>query len=171
MTKPDPSLLADSVPPKVLDAMRLASSALTALGVRHVVVGGLAVGANGYPRMTKDVDLLVGDEAFEHHPGGFVTLKPGVPIQINGVAIDLLSVQAGEEHLATAFEAPMGSMIEAPQLVYLKLKSPRHKDRTDVIELIKAGIAVDACRKYLTTHARELVAMFDDSVATAAAEE
>jgi hypothetical protein len=41
-------------------------------------------------------------------------MKGGVPIQVNGVAIDLLSVQAGEEHLATALEAPMGSMIEAP---------------------------------------------------------
>lgn len=171
MTKPDPSLLDDVVAPKVLAAMKTASTALTALGVRHVVVGGLAVGANGYPRATKDVDFLVGDEAFEHHPGGVVTMKGGVPIQVNGVAIDLLWVQAGEEHLATALEAPMGSIIEAPKLVYLKLKSPRQKDRVDVIELIKAGIDLDACRTYLTRHAPVLVAIFEDSVATAAAEE
>lgn len=171
MTKPDPTLLDDVVAPKVLAAMAAASSALTMLGIRHVVVGGLAVGANGYPRATKDVDFLVGDEAFEHHPGGFVMMKGGVPIQVNGVAIDLLSVQAGEEHLATALEAPMGSMIEAPQLVYLKLKSPRQKDRVDVIELIKAGVGIDACRAYLTLHAPALVAMFEDSVAKAAAEE
>jgi hypothetical protein len=94
VTRSDPSLLDDAVAPKVLDAMRSASKALTALGIRHVVVGGLAVGANGHPRATKVVDFLVGDEAFEHHPGGFVTMKPGVPIQINGVAIDLLSVQS-----------------------------------------------------------------------------
>jgi hypothetical protein len=169
--KPDPSLLDDVVAPRVLDAMRSASRALTTLGIRHVVVGGLAVGANGHPRATKVVDFLVGDEAFEHHPGGFVAMKPGVPIQINGVAIDLLSVQDGEEHLATAFEAPMGSMIEAPQLVYLKLKSPRQKDRADVVELLKAGVAIDACRAYLTTHAPALVAMFEDSVLKAAAEE
>jgi hypothetical protein len=55
VTKPDLSLLDDSVVPKVLDAMRAASKALTALGVRHVVVGGLAVGANGHPRATSDV--------------------------------------------------------------------------------------------------------------------
>lgn len=171
MTKADPSLLNGTVAPAVLDAMRSASKALTALGVRHVVVGGLAVGANGYPRATKDVDFLVGDEAFEHHPGGFVSMKPGVPIQINGVAIDLLSVQSGEEHLARALEAPMGSVIEAPQLVYLKLKSPRQKDRVDVIELVKAGIDIDACRKYLGTHAPDLVATFEDAVAKAAAEE
>jgi hypothetical protein len=169
--KPDPSLLDDVVAPKVINAMKSASKALTALGVRHVVVGGLAVGANGHPRATKDVDFLVGDEAFEHHPGGFVSMKPGVPIQVNDVTIDLLSVQAGEEHLAAALEAPMGSMIEAPQLVYLKLKSPRQKDRVDVIELIKAGIEIDACRSYLAMHAPALVGMFEDSVAKAAAEE
>jgi hypothetical protein len=169
--KPDASLLDDAVAPKVLDAMHLASRALSALGIRHVVVGGLAVGANGYPRATKDVDFLVGDEAFEHHPGGFVTMKPGVPIQINGVAIDLLSVQAGEEHLASAFEAPMGAIIGAPQLVYLKLKATRQKDRADVIELIKAGLALEACRAYMAKHAPELVPMFDDLVAKAAAEE
>jgi hypothetical protein len=171
MTRPDPSLLDDVVAAKVLDAMRVASNALSALRVRHVVVGGLAVGANGNPRATKVVDFLVGAEAFEQHPGGFVSMKPGVPIQVNGVAIDLLSVQAGEEHLASALDAPMGSMIEAPQLVYMKLKSPRQKDRTDVIELVKAGIEIDACRRYLTAHAPALLAMFEDSVLKAAAEE
>lgn len=171
VTKPDPSLLDDVVASKVLAAMQVASTALTALGTRHVVVGDLAVGANGYPRATRDVDFLVGPEAFEHRPGGFVMLTGGVPIEVNGVAITLLSVQAGEEHLAAALEAPMGSMIDAPQLVYLKLKSPRQKDRVDVIELIKAGIDLDACRTYLTRHAPALAAMFEDSVVKAAAEE
>jgi hypothetical protein len=55
----------------------------------------------------------------------------------------------------------MGSMIQAPQLVYLKLKSPRQKDRVDVIELLKAGLGIDACRAYLATHAPELVPMFE----------
>lgn len=169
--KPDPALLADVVAPKVLAAMAVASNALTSLGIRHVVVGGLAVGANGYPRATKDVDFLVGDEAFERHPGGFVTMKSGVPIQVNGVAIDLLSVQAGDDHLATALDAPMGSIIAAPQLIYLKLRSPRQKDRVDVIELIKAGIDIEGCRSYLTHHAPVLAAAFEDCVVRAAAEE
>lgn len=53
MTKPDPALLVDVIAPKVLEALKLASEALIAAKVRHVVVGGLAVGANGYPRATK----------------------------------------------------------------------------------------------------------------------
>jgi hypothetical protein len=81
MTKPNPSLLQDVVAPKVIDAMKAASQALTRAGVRHTVAGGLAVGANGYPRATRDVDFLVGNEAFEHHPGGLVTLKQGSPFR------------------------------------------------------------------------------------------
>src|SRR5205809_2111996 len=97
VTRPDLALLEDVVAPKVLDALKIASRALANAGVRHVVVGGLAVGAHGYPRATKDVDFLVGDEAFEQHPGGLVTMRAGIPIQVNGVAIDLLSVGEGED--------------------------------------------------------------------------
>jgi hypothetical protein len=50
LMKPDASLLVDVVAPKVLEAWRATSSALACAGVRHVVIGGLAVGANGYPR-------------------------------------------------------------------------------------------------------------------------
>ena len=79
MAAPDPSLLVGVVAPEVLDAMRVASAALKSAGVRHVVVGGLAVGAHGYPRATKDVDFLVGDEAFEHHPGGLLPFDLASP--------------------------------------------------------------------------------------------
>jgi hypothetical protein len=171
MTKPDPSLLIDVVAAKVLRAMALASEALTAAGVRHVVVGGLAVGANGYPRATKDVDFLVGAEAFHHHANGLVTMRPEIPFQVDGVAVDLLSPDAREDFLAAALAAPPGSMIEAPPLVYMKLKSPRRKDQVDVIELIKGGIDAAACRAYLVAHAPELVAAFDECAAHAEREQ
>lgn len=171
MAKPDPSLLRGVVAPEVLDAMRLASEALERAGVRHVVVGGLAVGANGFPRATRDVDFLVGDEAFERHEGGLVTLRPGVPFQVNRVAVDFIAPEASEDFLEAALQAKPGSMIEGPPLVYMKLKSPRHKDRTDVIELVKAGLDVDRCRDYLARHAPALVAELDDAVRRARAEE
>src|SRR4051812_25934256 len=164
MTKPDPSLLVDVVAPKVLEAMKLASEALTAANVRHVVVGGLAVGANGYPRATKDVDFLVGAEAFHHHASGLVTMRPEIPFQVNGVAVDLLSPDAGEEFLDAVLASPPGSMMEAAPLVYLKLKSPRRKDQVDVIELIKGGIDVKTCRAYLAAHAPHFVAALDECV-------
>lgn len=171
MTKPDPALLHDVVSPKVQDALRLASEALTRANVRHVVVGGLAVCANGHARNTKDVDFLVGAEAFLHHTSGIVTLRPEVPFQVNGVAIDLLSPEEGEAFLEAALGAPPGSFLEAPGLVYMKLKSPRRKDQVDVIELVKAGIDVTACRAYLKEHAPSFVAAFEECVDRAESEE
>lgn len=170
MTRPDASLLQDVVTAKVLDALRLASEALAAAGVRHVVVGGLAVGANGYPRNTKDVDFLVGAEAFVHHAGGLVTLRAGVPFQVNGVAIDFLSPEPGEEFLDEMLAMPPGSMIDAGPLVYLKLKASRLKDQVDVVELIKASLDIDACRVYLRTHAPDLVARFEVLIERASSE-
>lgn len=169
MKTPDPALLDDVVNPRVLDAMRRASAAMKDLGVAHIVVGGLAVGANGYPRATADVDFLVAENAFEHHAGGVITLR--VPIEVNGIAVDCLSIHPTEGHLIEALRAEPGSFARAPVLVYLKLKSPRSKDRTDIIELIKAGIDVDECRSYLMAHAPQFVAPFDDDVRAARAEE
>jgi hypothetical protein len=171
MAGPDPSLLQGVVAPEVLDAMKAASAALKRVGVRHVVVGGLAVGANGFPRATRDVDFLVGEEAFEHHAGGLVTLRPGVPFQVNRVAVDFIGAEPREGFLAAALEAEAGSMIEAPPLIYMKLKSPRHKDRTDVIELVKAGLDVDRCRAYLSVNAPSFVGEFDAAVGRARAED
>lgn len=139
-------------------------------GVRHVVIGGLAVGANGHPRATKHVDFLVGDEAFNHHPGGLVTMNPALPIEVNGVAIDYLSPRPGEDHLAVALGAPPGTFIDVARLVYMKVKASRLQDRADVAELVK-GLDVDACRAYLSTNAPALVMSFDDLVVKAASEQ
>lgn len=163
----DLSAVEGVVAPGVLDAMRRASDELTRLGVRHALVGGLAVGAHGYPRATKDVDFLVGDEAFEHHAGGIVTMKPGIPIQIGGVLVDLLSVQPDEGELGavpvvrTGAEVPVAP-IEA--LIHLKLKSPRMKDAADVIELLKAGIDRARCRAWLATNAPALASQFEELI-------
>lgn len=166
---PDPSLLEGIVSTRVLDAMRVAAQAMAEMGVRHLVVGGLAVGANGYPRTTSDVDFLVGDEAFNHHAGGIVTVR--VPIQVNGVAVDCLSIAADEAYLAEALSTEPGKFATAPVLVYLKLKSPRLKDRSDIVELIKAGLDIATCREYLGRHAPHFVDRFDESVRIARAEE
>jgi hypothetical protein len=151
------------VAPKILDAMRVASARLAELGIPHALVGGLAVGAHGFPRATKDVDFLVGDEAFEHHAGGIVTMKPGVPIQIAGVLVDLLSAQPDDGALRDVPVVPMGDDVPvAPveALVHLKLKSPRMRDATDVVELLKAGLDRARCQAWLEANAPDLVAPF-----------
>lgn len=171
MRKPDPALLVDVVAEKVLSAWQRASEALQRAGVPHVVVGGLAVGANGYPRATKDVDFLVGDAAFVQHAGGLVTMNPALPIAVDGVAIDYLSARADEKHLAEALLEPAGTFVDAPRLIYMKLRAGRLRDRGDVAGLINAGIDVDQCRAYLVSHAPDLVASFDDVASKAATEE
>jgi hypothetical protein len=119
-------------------------------------------------------DFLVGAEAFEMHEGGIVTLRPGLPVQIQGVLIDHLSASAREQHLGDCLEAqPAGEIVVAPVevLVYLKLRSSRQKDLADVVELVKAGIDAQACRAYLQRHAPELIGRLDRAVQLAAAEE
>jgi hypothetical protein len=157
---PDLSLLDDVVAPKVLNAMRAASDQLGRLGIRHWLVGGLAVGAYGHPRAERDVVFLVADNAFEEHPGGLVAMKPGVPIEVQGVAIDHLSAKADEAYLRVGLEAAPTSALEPcpiEVLVYLKIKSPRPKDRLDVLELIRSGIDLNACRAYLQLNAPNLL--------------
>src|SRR5438128_8817672 len=74
-----------AVPSTVREAALEAAQELSRLGIRHVLCGGLAVGAYGYPRGARIVDFLVGEEAFEHH-GTIVTLR--APFQVRGVPVD-----------------------------------------------------------------------------------
>jgi hypothetical protein len=173
--RPDLHLLDDVVADRVLAAMRTASEMLTRAKIRHALCGGLAVGAHGHARATKDVDFLVGEEAFVVHPGGIVTLAPGVPIQIGGVAVDHLSAKPDEAFLGEALEhatqAQGVPVLGVEPLVYLKLVSPRPKDRLDVLELIHAGLDVGACERWLTAHAPTLLPKWQAIVAEAWPEE
>ncbi len=157
---PNIHLLDDVVADRILRAMRVADEMLTRAGVTHALCGGLAVGAHGFPRATKDVDFLVSDEAFVVHGGGVVTMAGGVPIQINGVAIDHLSVQPDEPFLKEALlhSVETGGIRVVPieALVFMKLKSPRPKDRLDLLQLVRAGLDLDACRELVATHAPKL---------------
>jgi hypothetical protein len=165
---PDVALLETTVAKPILNAMRTASAKLTELGVRHVLVGGLAVGAWGHPRATKDVDFLVGEEAFEHHAGGLVTMKYGVPIQVGGVPVDLLSATATGCEDALPVSGIAGIPV-APLavLIYLKLASPRPRDRADVIELIRLGVDRESIRTDLEARSPEVVERWERAVADA----
>lgn len=171
MAKPDLALVEDIVAPRVVGAMRTTSRLLTEVGVRHVLVGGLAVGANGYPRATKDVDFLVTDDAFQTKAGGIVLLAPGIPFQVDGVAIDYLVANDDEAHLGAALEGSFGTVLDAPRLIYMKLKANRLRDQLDVVELIKAGVDRDSCRAYLEAHAPGLLDLFDKYARQAAVEQ
>ena len=161
---PDLTLLNGVVAPEILTAMKSSSMQLARAGVRHVLVGALAVGAWGYPRASKDVDFLVGDEAFERHEEGIVTMAPGVPIGAGGVPVDHLGILPQESHLEEALRHPAidGGLPIAPleTLIYLKLKSPRRRDEADVTELLRINNPKPV-RLYLEKHAPDMLTKFD----------
>jgi hypothetical protein len=155
---PDLSLLEGVVAPRILDAVRIASRQFTNVGIRHALVGGLAVGAHGHPRAAKVVDFLVGDEAFVHHGEGLVTIAPGVPVQVEAAVVE-----------PTVSDGIPIAPIEA--LFYLKLKSPRRKDAADIVELVKEGIATAPVRRYLEQTAPDMIDKFDMLVSEAISDE
>ncbi|HKA18680.1 MAG TPA: hypothetical protein VKN18_10340 [Blastocatellia bacterium] len=155
------------VPPALRDAAIKSAQQLTALGIRHALAGGLAVGAHGYLRATTDVDFLVGDEAFEHH-GTLVTFKPGVPIEVDGIRIDYLSPASLGSQLEEVLDTPpmdegLG-VVPIEVLVFMKLTAGRRRDLSDVVELIKIGVDVKSVRDYLHKHADDLVPRFEELV-------
>ncbi|HTR41269.1 MAG TPA: hypothetical protein VMH87_06600 [Pseudomonadales bacterium] len=142
----------------IIETARDAVTVLAHNDIPHLIVGGLAVQEHGYPRVTIDVDIVVPDvlEAVEfltaNLSGPFFKVY-GIDNRVedrrNGVEIDLLP--AGHV-LKTGCKVPFPEakavaetlqIISLEELISLKLdswkNSPnyRHKDKTDVIELIK----------------------------------
>ncbi len=141
----------------IVETARTVASTLAEHEIPHLVVGGLAVQEHGYPRVTIDVDIVVPDvlEAVEFLTasltGPFYRVH-GVDDRVedrrNGVMIDLLPAgKVLRRGCKVPFPQP-GKVAEQIQivtleeLISLKLDSwagspvRRHKDKTDVIELI-----------------------------------
>lgn len=142
----------------LVESARKAVALLAEHDIPHLIVGGLAVQEHGYPRVTIDVDIVVPDvlEAVEFLTASLTgpfyrvpEFQDRVEDHRNGVLIDLLP--AGKvlkpgckvpfpqpEKVAEQFQ-----IIPLAELLSLKLDSwagspvRRHKDKTDVIELIK----------------------------------
>ena len=146
----------DELHPDIKIATLEASKALADAGVRHTVIGGIAVGAYGYLRATRDVDFLIGDEAFESS-GLIVSFRPGLPIMVGGIPVDYIPVEEDEDFLEDEFD---NEVVSLPALIYLKLKAGRRKDIHDVRELIESGIDEDEVLDYLIEVDDELAAKF-----------
>ena len=161
------------VAPRVRDAAIKTSAQLNFLGIRHVLVGGLAVGAHGYIGAITGVDFLVGEEAFDHQ-GLLVAFKAGVPIEVDGIRIDYLSPTLLGAQLEEVLDHPPMSeglaVVPIEVLIYMKLVAKRRKDMVDVIELVKAGADLMRVRNYLKQYAGDLVPMFEELVNEALAE-
>lgn len=146
----------DGVNARVRRAFEISHEQLTALGIPHALVGGLAVGAHGYQYATQDVDWLV-PTAAAFDGTAFLMFKPGIPIRAENVVIDYLTpegppnvVEAMEIALRTSEATPGHIVIVPPELlVWMKLKAGRGKDTGAIIELLHAGLDEDSVRTFL----------------------
>jgi len=124
-------------------AVREVSRMLGEAGIRHALVG--ALGANAYrtrPRTTEDIDFLVGDEAFEKHAGGFVTMRVPV-VEFEGIDVDqiplseaLRVVEEGLNHVPVSEGVPIASL---ETIVIMKLLAGRTQDLADVEAIVDSG--------------------------------
>ena len=142
----------------LVETARAAVALLAEHDIPHLIVGGLAVQEHGYPRMTIDVDIVVPDvlEAVEFLTASVAgpffrvpKIEDRVEDRRNGVPIDLLPSGKVVKHgCKIPFPKPTVAgeklqIISLEDLISLKLDSwsetpiRRHKDKTDVIELIQ----------------------------------
>ena len=142
----------------LVGSARDAVAVLAEHDIPHLIVGGLAVQEHGYPRLTIDVDIVVPDvlEAVEFLTASLTgpfyrvpKVQDRVEDRRNGVLIDLLPAgRVLQRGCKIPFPQPgkvteQLQIVKLEELVALKLDSwagspvRRHKDKTDVIELIK----------------------------------
>jgi hypothetical protein len=131
-------------------AVREISRMFSEAGIRHALVG--ALGANAYrsrPRTTEDIDFLVGDEAFERHPGGFVTMRVPV-VEFDGIDVDqvplteaLRVVEEGLNHAPVSDGVPIAPV---ETIVIMKLLAGRTQDLADVEAIVGSGLERDFLR-------------------------
>lgn len=150
--------LRDVVAGAIVDRAVEVSGCLDDLGVPHALIGGIAVGLHGHVRATRDVDFLVGKEAFERtHPLLVFREELGELVRIGHT--DLMSVPPAfpglEEELSLGEPIPV---ISLPALILLKLDAFRPRDREDVRQLLTGQPGdVREVRDYLVSHAPHLV--------------
>jgi hypothetical protein len=138
-------------------AVREVSRMLSEAGIRHALVG--ALGANAYrarPRTTEDIDFLVGDEAFESHAGGFVTMRVPV-VEIDGIDVDQVPVgdalRVIEEGLDRAISSEGVPIAPLDVIVIMKLLAGRTQDLADVEAIVASG----ADREFLRDAVRRTI--------------
>jgi hypothetical protein len=155
--------------PRFERAVREVSRMFSEAGIRHALVG--ALGANAYrdrPRTTEDIDFLVGDEAFETHAGGFVTMKIPV-IEFDGIDVDQVplteALRVVEEGLSRAVVSDGVPIAPVDVIVVMKLLAGRTQDLADVEAILASGADRDALREAVRRAAPERVDTFEKLVA------
>lgn len=154
--------------PSFKRAVREVSKMFFDAGIRHALVG--ALGANAYrsrPRTTEDIDFLVGNEAFESHAGGFVTMRVPV-IEFDGIDVDqvpltdaLAAIEDGLERAQVSDGVPIAPV---DTIVIMKIIAGRTQDLADVEAIVDSGADREllraAVQKAVPDHLHTLEALF-----------
>ncbi len=155
--------------PQVKKAAQAMSKRLTARGIKHALIGGLAVNHYGYKRTTADVDFIVhSDNTIDLAGDPLGGVVRGRTMQSSeGVTVDFVFPREGEEFLDRAVGRATGALPVLPleALIYMKLSAGRMRDQADVMELLKKG-RVDERRvlHYLREHAPFLAEEFESMI-------
>ena len=159
----------------VLQALREVCRLLSENGIRHAVIGGIAVSVYGWSRATRYVDLLIGDEAWERQASGALIPRIELPERINEVPIDYLPIDVAGGFLAQAFLRPTWTdgvpIAPAEVVVCTKLIRLAMRDQADIVEIVKANVIDrETVRAFLAEHTPMLVGRWDALVTQAEAE-
>lgn len=147
---------------RVLDDALRVSSVLTALGVPHALVGGLAVGLHGHPRATRDVDFIVGEAAFAT-TSPLLTFREELVDVVRWGVVDLIAALPGDPVLVAelADGAPgVVPVVGIEVLVVMKLRASRSQDLADVEAVVRAGADIAAVLAFLREHEPEHIPVF-----------
>lgn len=124
-------------------AVREVSKMLSVAGIRHALVG--AIGVNAYrsrPQTAEIIEFLVGDEAFETHDGGFVTMRVPV-IEFDGIDVDQVpltdALRVVEDGLSRATISAGVPIAPLDTIVIMKLLAGRTQDLADVEAIVGSG--------------------------------
>ena len=166
---PGLSAALDMLAAKFRTALHAADETYARLGIPHVLIGGVAVGAYAEPYATKDIDFLVGDEAFDSK-GIVVSFRAGVPLEAAGVPVDSVPIEQEykgiyEAALATAVNSdePGIKIVRIDYLAALKLIARRSRDYDAVVDLLDHGLDEKAVIAIIG-YDRELVARFEKAL-------
>jgi hypothetical protein len=165
------------MPQVMIDGVYTVSSLLRNQGIRHVVVGGVAVACNGYPRTTMNIDVAVGDCAFEYRDK-VTFMKAGLPMKYAGIRIHYVAPTNPfekamlEQYLVMPAHGDLPPVLPIGPLVVMKLIAGRHKDRADVIELFKRRTvtSIEEIEKFVKVNLPSQIEVLNELITCAANE-
>ena len=162
--------LTGCVPQTQIEGLRAVSEIFRKNGVKHVVVGGLAVGANGYLRNTNNIDFLVDDNAFIYRDK-VIYVRSDLPIKYFGTRVNWISMAPSEKPIFGKYlmlpARDQVPIMPVEPLVAMKLIAGRHKDRTDIIELVKVLADTSSIVEFTATNIPHLAPLLDELIACA----